>query len=435
MRAIQSDWAFCLPRYGAGFFDPPRTLGHGQHLVPTTIPSSTKDIAWASPTPGSGPPKIPAATASQAANPMTSIAYIAKPIPSLTPLLLPIEVTVRPASTLNEREVIVALSPTWISAVSRYAGKSVEGISSDSPASIRSVEAKSEYNTKQGTTNSPWFSDSIDGTPAVIVGTQTLLPGRGITISGTTSIMANLHTTIMGGIYLFLDPESMQVVIDGYSTVHLSSTMAALQAQLSPFVLKLDGRTYIADSLGRFTVDAQILTPGGTIMVSQRTTTLPNGQITRNSGTLVYLDPHGRTVVVDGQTLSALERAQLSGSSKLTVVLGKTYSVPLSGAATIMVGGVTLNMPGGGVTVVGGRTIVLPDAHAPMTKDTTLSSPAVNGDLKHSLSSILSSSMAAQSNAVSSTLANQNLGALSKGQTLTCSVPWTLIGLAILLTI
>ncbi|KAF2819033.1 hypothetical protein CC86DRAFT_432467 [Ophiobolus disseminans] len=414
VRALHTDWASCLPRYGAGLFDPPRTLGLGQQLVPTTIPSSTKNIASASPTPGIALPKIPAATSSQATNPMMTMVYstasLLQPVPSSTPpLLLPIEITLRSASSPNEKNVVVQLWPTWIPAAVGYSSNVFEKFSSDSRHLAQSSETKTEHGIKEGSsardsTSSLFTPYRGEGTLALIVGTQTLLLGHGITISGTTTSIESLHTTVMGGAYLFFDPPGMQVIIDGHSTVQLSSAMAALQAQASPFVLELEGQTYTADSMGRFSVGTQILIPGGTITIGQSIRTLSNGQIASSRGTLVYLDPHGRTVLVNGQALSALERAPPPEPSKLTVVLGQTYSVPLAGAATIVVGGVTFNIRGGGVTVVGGSTIVLLDAHTSTTREAITSSPTINGHLEHSSFSLRSARKTAQVDVVSTSI-------------------------------
>jgi hypothetical protein len=129
-------------------------------------------------------------------------------------------------------------------------------------------------------------------------------------------------------------------------------------------VLELDGRTYTADSLGRFIVGSQTLLPGAYIVLDQTTATLANGQTSASGGTIVYLDPQGTAAIIDGRTSSILQRAQPTGASKLTVFDGKTYTVPTNGPATIVVGGLTIDMPSGGKTVIGGRTVTLTEASA-----------------------------------------------------------------------
>jgi hypothetical protein len=220
-----------------------------------------------------------------------------------------------------------------------------------------------------------------------VIGTQTLLPGHGVTVGGTTTILPNSQITTTGGVYIFLDPQGKLAIVGGSTTIPLSPTTLP---QPAPLILKLAGNTYTADALGRFTVGDQILVPGRIIVVGQTTSTLPDGQRSTSGGTIVYLDPQGTGVIVNGQTSFTLERAQ---TARLTVLDGKTYTLPLSGATTVVVGGTTLTLPGGGISVVGGRTTILSGAATVVVGGTTLTLPDGQTSVVGGRTTILSDGM------------------------------------------
>ncbi|CAO2651833.1 Nn.00g001160.m01.CDS01 [Neocucurbitaria sp. VM-36] len=301
------------------------------------------------PTPGSGPPSIPGPTSTRASDPTIEVesppAWFLNPLSEPTPTsliaidpsYLPVEITVRPATKSNEPDDILTLRPTWIPGVPGHATSHDEGSIDDLP--VLSSDEKSL---------------------AVIIRTQTLLPGYGVTAGGTTTTLADYQTAVSGGVYIFLDPQSALVIVNGTSTIPLSPIQPTLLPQAPPLVLKLDGKTYTEDVASHFIVETQTLIPGGNIVIGQTTTTSPDGQRTTVGGTTLYLDPHGTVVIVDGRTSFTLEPAQVTDTLRLTVVDGQTYTLPRSGAAIIVIGGTTHVLPDGRITVQGGRTSMIP---------------------------------------------------------------------------
>jgi hypothetical protein len=372
--------------------------------------------------PGSGPPIIPGPTFTPTSTPTMIQAsppqLIGKLLPTPTPdsIFMPIEVTIRPAVGTTDKGETITLVPTQIPYSSKSAIEPEQASNDKVPEqilNIHSIDQESvrketkvgdpqEPNTKgqsidQGSAKK---ESKVDGPPGSIhvptptremvgfvIGTQTLLPGHGVTVGGTTTILPNSQITTTGGVYIFLDPQGKLAIVGGSTTIPLSPTTLP---QPAPLILKLAGNTYTADALGRFTVGDQILVPGRIIVVGQTTSTLPDGQRSTSGGTIVYLDPQGTDVIVNGQTSFTLERAQ---TARLTVLDGKTYTLPLSGATTVVVGGTTLTLPGGGISVVGGRTTVLSGAATVVVGGTTLTLPDGRTSVVGGRTTILSDGM------------------------------------------
>jgi hypothetical protein len=121
---------------------------------------------------------------------------------------------------------------------------------------------------------------STQGIPAVIVGTQVLIPGLKITVGGTTSVLANGQSEIVGGVQLVLDPPGQAVVVGGTTTVDLGLSRST---GASPHIT-VNGEVIAANSASQFVIGGQTLTAGGTIIVA---------------GTRVSLDALATAIVVD----------------------------------------------------------------------------------------------------------------------------------------
>jgi hypothetical protein len=288
------------------------------------------------------------------------------PTPSLAPAPPPVIITIPSGGDSPNEDETVTLLPTWVVSRPVNAPSGVPGSNENSP--------QDNQNNPPVAPPSPSITNRFDPVPqdlniatpsqstfALVFGTQTLLPGHVITIGGSTTTLANSQPSVVNGVPVHLDVQRTFIVVGGSTTIPVSPTPVSRPA---PYVLELEGITYTADSLGRFIVGSQTLLPGGYIVLDQTTATLANGQTSASGGTIVYLDPQGTAAIIDGRTSSILQRAQPTGVSKLTVFDGKTYTVPANGPATIVVGGLTIDMPSGGRTVVGGKTVTLTEASA-----------------------------------------------------------------------
>lgn len=150
--------------------------------------------------------------------------------------------------------------------------------------------------------------------PYVIAG-QTLSPGSAITVDGTT---------------VSLEASGATVVING---VTQTPSSAATQAP----ILTIGGATYTANSGSSYLIDGQTLTPGAAITVS---------------GTTISLDSSDSTLVVNGVT----ETLSHSSSGVVTVISGRTTTVPVSTSSTGLGGYIQSGLSGGTSTGSGGPT-------------------------------------------------------------------------------
>ncbi|KAF2024479.1 hypothetical protein EK21DRAFT_117737 [Setomelanomma holmii] len=276
--------------------------------------------------------------------------------------LPPLVITLQPAGELSHEGEVITVIPTWVTNVPAAGPSASQSPILGLPEDIQENPSIQSLNPNNVSIFDPRPQDlgipsSFQSTFAFVLGTQTLLPEHIITLAGSTSMLSNSQLTVRSGIPIYLDAQSKFVVVDGSSTIPVTPTPPSRSA---PYVLTLDSKTYTADALGRFIVGTQTLLPGEYMMLDQVTTTLPDGRKTTSGGTLVYLDPQGTAVIVDGRTSSILQRAQPTEAVKLTVYNGETYTVPVTGAAMIVVGGLTVDIPGGRRTVLGGKTITLP---------------------------------------------------------------------------
>ena len=195
---------------------------------------------------------------------------------------------------------------------------------------------------------------------AIVIDEQTLLPGYTATIGASLLGPLSDAKVVMGGTTIHLDYGAKHIIINGTMTIPFASTALPQSASST---LRIDGEVYTADALGRYIVGSQTLVPGGFIMLDQITTSLPGNRIHHSGGHIVFLDPQGKFVVLDGQTTVLLDMEQPTSSSELWKVIsleGQTFAVPAPGAVTIVVGGTTLRVLGGESTVPGSETFVFP---------------------------------------------------------------------------
>ncbi|KAH7080169.1 hypothetical protein BKA63DRAFT_505868 [Paraphoma chrysanthemicola] len=369
VRALHPDWASCRALSVSGLYDPPQTLHPQQLLVPTTVLSSEANLPSITPIPGGGPPLLPGPTPSARATqtPSTSLSsssvfWHPVPAPTATPAPSPVVVTLPPVGPSADVDIIITLFPTWIPEGPAVSPVVSPDTNQDPPQDDQIKPTAGLPSSSRASRLDPVPQDlmgfvSKQSTFALVVGTQTLKPGHVITVDGVTSTLSNLQSTIVDGVTIFLDVQNNFIVVGGSTTIPI---LASAVPRASPYILQLNGESYTADALGRFAVGTKTLIPGGFVMLDQITATLANGQTSASGGKLVYLDPQGTAVIIDGSTSSSLQRAQPTRSLRLTVVDGTTYTIPVSGPATIIIGGQTIDVPGAGQTVRGGRTITLP---------------------------------------------------------------------------
>ena len=157
---------------------------------------------------------------------------------------------------------------------------------------------------------------TADASSNFVIGGQTLTPGGSIQVSGTPVSY----------------PAGATAVVIGTKTLPLS--FGTISSGVRP-VLTFDGSTFTADAASDFTINGQILTPGGNIDVS---------------GTPISY-PSAGTAVVIGTSTELFSFATVTGADIPTITFdGSTYTADAS--SDFVIDGQTL-APGGVITVNG----------------------------------------------------------------------------------
>ncbi|KAH7135223.1 hypothetical protein B0J11DRAFT_502064 [Dendryphion nanum] len=180
VRDIHPGWASCVPQYGAGFYDPPKTLRQAHSLIPTMTAHSeiphTKTFA----TPESRPSDIPSQTSTRVSSPMMTVGLPIKaiqdspiairlpPVPAQpNPTPASTIITIRPATGANEAPQIITFTPTHIP----------NPIQKSPPDPSFSISANN---------NRP--NPSL--IPAIIIDTHTLFPNQILNLTNTLKPLA-----------------------------------------------------------------------------------------------------------------------------------------------------------------------------------------------------------------------------------------------------
>lgn len=181
----------------------------------------------------------------------------------------------------------------------------------------------------------PYRQDEIDGQPGptfVILG-QTLAPGGApVTVSGST---------------LSLAPSGAYVVIDGSTTSLATSVVAAAAvvaaAHVTPPPLRIGNGVFTAlpGTGTTYQIGAEMLTPGGSVVVAGNTISLAIG---------------ATALVINGVTVTVQTEATMTNPPLLTIG-GKTYTAASGTETKFIIAGQTLT-PGGTISV-DGTTIVM----------------------------------------------------------------------------
>ena len=165
-------------------------------------------------------------------------------------------------------------------------------------------------------------------TTAVIIWTQTLLPGSTLTIGGLTSTLPNGQTTVVGG---------TQVVVGGSSTMNLPPPVQLT----APVVATIGTNVITTNAGGTFIIGTQTLSPGSVITVD---------------GTTLSLASDASRLVVDGSTIPLPAAAQPT-TRPAVLTLGDA-TITANAQSQFIVGGQTL-APGGPPITVDGTTLSL----------------------------------------------------------------------------
>ena len=162
---------------------------------------------------------------------------------------------------------------------------------------------------------------TADASSNLVIASQTLTPGGGVTISGTHVSLAS------NGAY---------VVLDGESTQSLGTATAAATPQAA--VLSLGSSAITADVSSNLVFASQTLTPGGGVTVS---------------GTQVSLASNGAYVVINGQSTQSL----VTATAQAAVLTIGSSAVTADKSSNFIIGSQTLTA--GGAATVSGTTISL----------------------------------------------------------------------------
>ncbi|KAL5374014.1 hypothetical protein DPSP01_012248 [Paraphaeosphaeria sporulosa] len=167
--------------------------------------------------------------------------------------------------------------------------------------------------------------------PTFVVGDQTLVPGEAINVAGTI---------------ISLPLSGSFAVINGATSSFANGAL--------PLTVAGAAITPLPSAGPSFTIDGQLLTPGGRITVS---------------GTAISLAPGGTAFVVNGAITT------LAPSATLLTIGGNTYTALPSAGPAFVIAGQTLT-PGGTITVAGITISLAPGASALVVNGvTTLLSP------------------------------------------------------------
>jgi hypothetical protein len=161
---------------------------------------------------------------------------------------------------------------------------------------------------------------------AFIIGGRTLVPGRVLTVDGTT---------------VSLGPSASVVVIDG-----ITSTMTNAVETVRPVII-LGGSTLEAGLEDDYIVDGQTLVPG---------------QVLTIDGTTISLGPSASFIVINGVTSTLVGSEALITAPPLTIGNGVFTALPGTGT-TYMIGSYYLT-PGGVITVADTTISLAPGATA-----------------------------------------------------------------------
>jgi len=282
-------------------------------------------------------------------------------VPKPGPIFFPIKVALPPGPDGQEGWSTLNITPIW-----KTIDPSTDTLPGESSlprvsTHVQSSQHQLEHPTATFSQSDPRLdASSTSGMLAIVIDEQTLLPGYTATIGASLLGPLSDAKVVMGGTTIHLDYGAKHIIINGTMTIPFAST-ALPQSAFS--TLRIGGEVYTADALGRYIVGSQTLVPGGFIMLDQITTSLPGNRIHHSGGHIVFLDPQGKFVVLDGQTTVLLDMEQPTSSSELWKVIsleGQTFAVPAPGAVTIVVGGTTLRVLGGESTVPGSETLVFP---------------------------------------------------------------------------
>lgn len=147
--------------------------------------------------------------------------------------------------------------------------------------------------------NAPNPATPKSSTTAVVVGSQTLLPGTPLTVGGTASILSNGQTTIIEGTIISIAPGGTQVVLGGVQTIDLPPPPP------TPVVVTIGSSTITVTGAGELIVGSQTLAPEQAITVD---------------GTIFSLARSASHIVIDGSTIPiTLAPAPTVGSLAFTL--------------------------------------------------------------------------------------------------------------------
>jgi hypothetical protein len=267
-----------------GFYDPPRTLGVGLHLVPTTTAGSIitpPPAAPEQPVP-QGPASTPHLTPTELANPAVTPAATSGSSPSrdstengggsqqphdpALPADLPgSTITIvlgppAPAQPGDPAEPIFVDPKPPVITLAPHPGQQPSSITVIVTVITPSLP---EPTNGDGTTLAP--SAPVSG---VIIGSQALLPGSMITIGATTSTLNNGAITVDGGVNIRLDGQGENVVVGGTSIIPIT-----LPGPATPLVIRLEKETFtlVRGAKGGVIIGPQILMPGSSMVLAGTT--------------------------------------------------------------------------------------------------------------------------------------------------------------------
>ncbi|KAH7110096.1 hypothetical protein B0J11DRAFT_620206 [Dendryphion nanum] len=355
LQAIQPGWNHCDPPVSIypGFYDPPVTLLHGRDLVPSALPTITPSSARQTvlPTPGASVPTVPLQTERPATIPVLPTGP-SQTIEPATETVLPISKD-SPVETKISQKLSAVQSPLSDSFSNTFhTTVPPTGIVPDVPIVITVapiISVSGNHISSQLITLVPV---ETSGSIILIVGTQTLSVGQGITISGTTSTLPNGETTIIRGTQLFLDPQGTALVVGDSMTFNLLETQdhTTVIKSIPPNVMTFHGGTFTANTAGALIIGTQTLVPGGII-------TFDNTQL--------FLDPTGKAVIVGEAktatiTLSPLQTERPNTPIQfeaLGIITAEGYAYTIIDRdGTPIIGTHTIRLTPGSATTIEART-------------------------------------------------------------------------------
>ena len=189
-------------------------------------------------------------------------------------------------------------------------------------------------------------------------------------------------TTLSRGSHITVSGTVLSLAVDGTFAVVGTSTIALLPTPGLPRHLKLKGTIYTADGGDKFTIDGQILVPGGKIIISGTAISLATDGASAIIGTStqmldptitppptvivngkIYTEDPGGLFIIDGQTLGPGGTVTISGtvialaSDGLHVVMdGSTQSIATQVSGDPGIGGLIFSGLGGPLPTDGSGT-------------------------------------------------------------------------------